>query len=356
MISSTNSAITEVLTPLWQGVLKRAQINLDDDFFDLGGNASLAVRLVREIEKAGGRHLRGTTICQAPTIRTMAAFLAEQQTASSWPLVLLKPGAERPPVFIAHGIGGSIIDFVPLARRIQGWQPIYGMQVRGIDGDEEPLERVEDMAQYYLEGIKRLQPDGPYFLIGYSLGGQVVLEMAQRLCANGETVSLLAMVDSYPHSADLTLRQRFASFLKRVKSPLQNLRKLAVCDSTSRLIHSVSSKAQASTRSRLTPDMRRSIESANLAWERYHPRFYKGRVDFISAEKVTVFRADPAAVWGELASQFECETVPGDHVGMITNHVDSLSAALSRRLQEAWHREHEVSGVKDQPSLMRRRA
>jgi thioesterase domain-containing protein len=356
MIGRTHSAIIEVLTPLWRRVLRRPQIGVDDDFFDQGGNASLAAELLAEVGPVGGRHLRPTAICKAPTIRTMAALLEEPLTASVWPLVLLKPGAERPPVFIAHGIGGSIIDFVPLARRIQVRRPIYGMQVRGIDGDEEPLERVEDMAQYYLEAIKRLQPDGPYFLIGYSLGGQVVLEMAQRLCAKGDTVSLLAIIDSYPHSANLPPRQRLASFLRRAGGRLQDLRKLPMRESISRLVHRVSRKAQTSNGRRLTPHIRRSIASANLAWTRYQPRFYRGRIDFIRAKTVTYFSPEPAAVWGELASEFECETVPGDHVGMITNHVDSLAAALSRRLQEALRREHELSGMNDRWSQMQRRA
>lgn len=348
MIAQSNGVMMEALTPLWQRVLNRPQIRQDDDFFDQGGDAFLAAELLAQIEQVVGRHLPPTTICQAPTIRALSTLLEKPPAPSPWPLVLLKPGSEGPPIFIAHGVGGSIIDFVPLARRIQGKQPIFGLQVLGIDGGEEPLERVEEIAQYYLEAVKRMQPTGPYFLIGYSLGGQIMLEMAQRMIANDDSVSLLAMLDSYPCAANLPPRQRIATYLKWERDRFRTLIQLSARELVSKLVHSVGSKALSKNRRSLKPHIRRSIESANRAWSSYKPQFYSGRIDFIRANSAALHSADAEAIWGRLASEFVCETVPGDHVGMITDHLDSLAAELSRRVQAALARHREIS-VMDEP-------
>jgi thioesterase domain-containing protein len=356
MIRLSNSAIVEVLAPIWQRVLQRPSIDVDDDFFDLGGNSALAAKLIREIAEAIGRELRPTMICQAPSIRGLAAVLERPPAPALSSLTLLKPGAEQPPIFITHGIGGSVIDFVPLARRIQVKQPIYGMQAKGTDGGEEPFQRVEDMAQYHLDEIRPLRRSGPYFLIGYSLGGQVVLEMARRLSANGNKVSLLAMLDSYPHPHHLSRGQQLRLFARRAGVRASALRKLPAREVISRFIQRDEGRAQSPTAEFFFPNFRRSLESANLAWARYQPGFYEGKIEFIRAETVTYFPANPAAVWSGLASQFECETVPGDHVGMVTTHVDSLAAALSRHLKEALLREHVLFGMDDPLSQMPRGA
>jgi thioesterase domain-containing protein len=89
-----------------------------------------------------------------------------------------------------------VLGLFQLVEKLESAHPIYGMQAGGIDGVDEPLRSVEAMAQFHLEAIKQLQPHGPYFLIGYSLGGLVVLEIAQRLSAGGEKIALLALVES----------------------------------------------------------------------------------------------------------------------------------------------------------------
>ena len=124
------------------------------------------------------------------------------------PLLQLKDGVEAPPIFLAHGLGGTAMDFFQLVKHIQTQRPIYGMQAKGTDGVDEPFDRIEDLAQFHLDAIKKLQPHGPYFLIGYSLGGLVTFEMAQRLTKSGEKVALLAMLESYPHPRFLSLSER----------------------------------------------------------------------------------------------------------------------------------------------------
>src|SRR5207249_681366 len=157
------------------------------------------------------------TIYHAPTIVALADLLEQPTTPRLPPLILLKPGTQAPPIFITHGLGGSVMDFYQVVKQMPLPHPIHGMQGKGIDGVEESFERIEDMAQFYFDAIRDVQPHGPYLLIGYSLGGLVTLEMAQRLAQSREEVALLAMLDSYPNMRYLRLGQQIPLLARLVR-------------------------------------------------------------------------------------------------------------------------------------------
>jgi acetoacetyl-CoA synthetase len=321
----TTTSMIDVLTPIWQRVLQLSSIHVDDDFFDLGGDSLLALQLFNEIAQVCDRELPPVTIYQARTITALAALLEQPATPRFPALVLLKDGTKKPPIFLAHGLGGSVIDFFQPVKHIESDHPIYGMQAKGIDGLDEPLESIEDMAEFHLKAVRESQPHGPYALIGYSLGGLVALEMAQRLSADGEKVALLGMLDAYPHMRHLSLGQRLRLAARQASRGLHILRNL-----------SGSAPYQPPAGVSLTPAMQRVRASAYLALSRYRPRFYHGEVKFVRAEIPSGFPADAAAVWAPLARNIEVATVPGDHLGMIATHYENLAAVLSRFLTEAF--------------------
>jgi thioesterase domain-containing protein/acyl carrier protein len=305
-------------------VLQLPSIDVNADFFDLGGDSSLAIQLFSEIAQTCGRELPPVTIYQARTIAALAALL-EQPAAPRFPaLVLLKAGAKKQPVFLAHGLGGSVMDFFQIVRHIESDHPIYGLQSRGIDGLDEPLQRIEDMAGFYLDAIRKLQHIGPYALIGYSLGGLVALEMAQRLRSSHEEISLLAMVDAYPHLRYLSSGQRARLFAHRIKRGLHSAADFKA-----------SAAYKAPGGAALTPAMQSVRDAAYLALTRYQPRSYRGKVNFVRAAIASSFPRDAAAVWDPLIEEFEIETVPGDHLSMIATHYEDLASVLSRYLAAA---------------------
>ena len=347
MTTQPTTALIGALTAIWESVLQHSPVGPDDNFFDLGGDSLSAASLFLEIEKLCGRQLPSVMIYNAPTVATLAAELEKSGTSRFPPLFLLRAGSAAPPVYVAHGLGGSVIDFYRLVTHIQSDRPIYGMQARGIDGIDDPFESIEDMAQYHLDAIKRIQPHGPYILVGYSLGGLVSLEIAHGLVAAGEEVGLLTMLDAYPFRKYLSPSQRLRlsvrQALKRVSiavgmsAPKQNQsapspEELRAQMSAGRRGSSVSKSSAAAS---MTPAMQRAAEVAKEALKRYRPRFYPGKINFVRAETVTDFPADPVAVWAGLAKEFESETVPGDHLGMIANHPETLAAAISRHLKDA---------------------
>ena len=321
-VSSRGSTTIDTLIPIWLRVLQISSVGVDDNFFELGGDSSLALELFNEIARSFGRELSPVIIYHAPTVSALAALLEQPEVPRVPSLVQMKAGSYGLPIFITHGLGGSVMDFYQVVKRIQTEHPIYGLQARGIDGAEEPRDRIEDMARDCLDAMKKLQPRGPYALIGFSLGGLVTLEMAQQLVATGDSVTLLAMLDSYPHV-------RYLSFGQRARlSARQTLRKL------SNQLRSVSAGSRGPD-VRPSPALQRFRDGAYLALERYQPRIYPGKINFVRAAIPTDFPADPVAVWGHLAREFEVETVPGDHLGIVTTHFESLAAAISRCVTKA---------------------
>jgi acetoacetyl-CoA synthetase len=334
--------MVEMLSPIWQRVLQLPSVEVDDNFFDLGGDSSLALQLFNEIAHACGRELPPVTIYVAPTIAALAAALEQTADLLFPPLVLLKDGSAQPPLFVTHGLGGSVIDFFQVVKHIQTSHTIQGMQAKGIDGAEEPFDRIEDMAQFYLKAIREVQPHGPYLLAGYSLGGLVTLEMAQRLTAVGERVALLAMLDSYPDIRYLSLAQRGRLVTRLARRRATTAMKLPAGDALSLIIRPSRRRSGAPRVSykppvdvSLSPAVQRARECAYLALTRYKPRFYPGEIKFVRAEIPTDFPSDPTAVWAHLADKFEVETVPGDHLGIMSTHYEKLASALSRYVEEA---------------------
>ena len=342
MKTMPTSTMVEMLSPLWQRVLQLPSVDVNDNFFDLGGDSSLALQLFNEIAHSCGRELPPVTIYVAPTIAALAALLEQPTDLRFPPLVLLKDGSAKPPLFMTHGLGGSVIDFFQVVKHIWTPNPIQGMQAKGIDSTEEPFDRIEDMAQFYLDAIRQVQPRGPYLLAGYSLGGLVTFEMAQRLTADGEKVALLAMLDSYPDIRYLSLTQRAQLVARLTTRRATTAMKLPVGEAVSLIIRPSRRRAVAPKVSyqppvnvSLSPAMQRARECAYLALTRYKPKFYPGKIRFVRAETPTDFPADPTPVWTHLASEFKVETVPGDHLGIMSTHYEKLAAAISRYVEEA---------------------
>jgi phthiocerol/phenolphthiocerol synthesis type-I polyketide synthase E len=189
--------IVRKLTVIWQELLGLAPINPEQNYFDLGGDSLLAVKLFGQIEKTFNVELPLATLFDAPTIAEMARLLASRQPVSGWSsLVPIQPGGSRPKLFCLHGAGGNVLIYRELAEYLGPDQPVFGLQSRGLDGNSPPHTRIEDMAQTYVQEIRRIQPFGPYYLGGYCLGGTIAYEMAQQLQSSGQKVALLALFDT----------------------------------------------------------------------------------------------------------------------------------------------------------------
>jgi len=321
-----SAATIEVLSALWQRVLRRPRIEQEENFFDAGGDPWLAIELFREIGKTTGRDLLPMLIYQAPTLRALSALLENETAPRLAPVVLMRAGTQEPPVFLLHGMGGNLMELSELVRRMKTERAIYGMQSRGTDGMEEPCCTVKQFAEFHLETMRRVQPNGPYLLIGYSFGGLVAFEMAQRMADRDREVGLLVLIDSYPHRRYVPLDQRAGIGIRKTRAR----GKRAVGAVLGR-------RPQAGAPglgTAFTPAMRRVQECAQRALDAYRPAFYEGDVRFVRAGDSLHFPHDPSRVWTKLAEGFTVETVPGDHNEVLSTYADRLAATVSGYLAD----------------------
>jgi amino acid adenylation domain-containing protein len=181
------------LARIWEDVLGLSGIGMRQDFFALGGHSLVAVRVLARIRDEMGYDLPLSVFFRAPTVEALAGVIRYRSGFLDSPLVPIQARGERPPLFCVHPAGGGVICYLPLAQRLGGGQPVYGLEARP---RQERLTTLEELGEHYLAAVREVQRRGPYCLLGWSFGGLVAFEMARQLRGSGEEVALLALVDT----------------------------------------------------------------------------------------------------------------------------------------------------------------
>jgi amino acid adenylation domain-containing protein len=193
--------IEVALADIWADTLKLPRVGIQDNFFDLGGHSLLAVQLLERIEQMlGSKPHLNTLWYGAGNIEQQARLLTDTSADKTSPVLVMRPGGESPALFCLHTIGGgNLFHYDPMVSHLSADRPVYGLQARGVDGKSAPDTSVEAMAQYCIDSMRRIQPDGPYLLCGFSSAGLVAYEMARCLAESGIEVQLF-LVDSFTSS------------------------------------------------------------------------------------------------------------------------------------------------------------
>jgi thioesterase domain-containing protein/aryl carrier-like protein len=189
------------LAAIWAELLGVERVGRHDSFFALGGHSLLAMRLINRVRTALGVDLAIRTLFEVPTLAGLAHHFVKRdgiQENSFSVLLPLKPTGSRPALFCIHPVLGMSWSYMGLSSYLPPDQPLYGLQARGFDGTSPLASTFDEMVSDYLEQMRRVQPKGPYYLLGWSFGGMVAHSMAVRLEHQGEKVALLALLDSFP--------------------------------------------------------------------------------------------------------------------------------------------------------------
>ncbi|MCP4592346.1 MAG: non-ribosomal peptide synthetase, partial [bacterium] len=335
-------ATEEALVEIWSQLLGVERVGARDDFTALGGHSLLAVRLMAQIEQRFEVKLPLATLLRESTVEQLARVIGGPSTPEEFsPLVPFQPSGSRRPFFCVHPGGGHVLCYFELARRLGDDQPFYGFQALGSDGGDAFDPDVPAMATRYCAAMRTVQPQGPYCLGGWSIGGVVAFEMAQQLRADGEDVALLALIDSAPPAplppaavADATAG--LAAFARDLGLPDPDL---AGEDGPQQPLdeHLRAILAQARQAGFLPSeiDLRRLRHLYRLfrnnlrAMAAYEPRPYDGRIVLFRArERPVEAAADPG--WGVLArGGLRLYAIPGDHFTMVR---EPQVAVLARQL------------------------
>ena len=204
------------LTRIWEETLRTQPIGVRDNFFELGGHSLTVVRMFAAIERRLNKRFPLMTLFHHPTIEQLAEIIRSQEQSVSWSaLVCMQAGGTKPRFFCVHPGGGGVFRYVDLVRRLGPDYPFYALQAAGLEEGQQPETRIEDMAARYIEAMRTVQPDGPYFIGGWSMGGIIALEMSRQLQVLGDEVALLVLMDSA-----LPLAQTRRRFSKKKRRPV----------------------------------------------------------------------------------------------------------------------------------------
>ena len=350
-IVAPRSELEQRLSGIWKEILKIGDLGVTDRFSDLGGTSLQGLRLIVHIERVFGKRLHPGQLSGESTIEKLARLIGEE--VNGYPgLTTLRPNGTERPLFCFPGIGGDVSCFQKLADSLGGARGVQGVFFPDFGREENNPRTMEELAAYCWKEMQRAQPDGPYFLAGYSFGGSVAYEVAQQIAAEGKGVAMLALLD-----ADLNaqpLRNDITRFLLKARGiaswPLR--KKLSYITGSMRkclrsLVSARDSKATVSADSEEFVIAERIVRYQCVAlglYCAYKQRPFDGRILIFRVEKQTTLEAlavrNSLSYWRSLAKGgIEAYTVSGDHDTMFVEpHVDDFAKIMCRCLAEAQRR------------------
>ncbi len=337
-----------VLVEVWEELLDVRPIGIEDNFFELGGHSMLAVRMVSAVQERLDKNLPLAALFKSPTIEQLAEILMNPNASGKAnSLVRLGTASESdltttsPALFCIHPAGGTVFCYLPLAQALGEQRPVYGLQAVGIDGQQPPHQTLAEMAAHYARAIREAQPQGPYHITGWSIGGVIAFEVARQLKEQGETLGVLALLDSglLPGSESMQgedfLPLITALFPAEEAMTLDDLRQQSVED---QLKYFVQRAAQAGIVpagfDQLSAHIFQVFQANVKAVHEYLPQAYPDSFVLFRPQdqaKTGELFDDPVLGWREYATAIEVLPVPGDHAHMLQEPAVSQIAGRSKK-------------------------
>jgi thioesterase domain-containing protein/acyl carrier protein len=354
----------KLLADIWKDVLNIDQVGVEDNFFEIGGNSLLSIRIFSRISEQFEVKLPLSVLFTEFTLERLAAKIEqEKEGGAEWSLMVpIQPVGDKTPFFCVHGLTGDILWFRQLGQLMAPDQPFYGIQAQGLDGQTPAIDNINEMADTYLNEIRKIQPNGPYILGGASLGGTVALEMAQHLRTQGEEVVLLVMFDHSPDNVDenyAVTKSIPAKGIHLATNSIQwakSMRELGGGPVVQRVfrkarigLNKLNEGLQQDTQSVDAADLldygsdlpdfrKRMIETHWHAINNYKASAYQKPVLLLQAESQPLLSTrKPEDTWMHLATgQLIIINIPGSHEGMFHEpHVNILAQELRSQLDHA---------------------
>lgn len=347
------SPLETLLERLWCQVLGLEHCGIDEDFFELGGHSLSAVKLLSLVHQETGRQLPLTVLFRHGTIRRLAQLLDDERKGENAfsSLVPIRPGTGKLPLYLVHGGGLHVLFYQSLVQHLAPDQPIYALQALGLDGRSEPLDSIEAMAAHYISEIRRVQPQGPYLLAGYSLGGIVAWEMAHQLLQDGQQVPFLAMFDAVAKEQTSTDSGGWRKKLHKTGFNLALLLKnpRAAVEYKAQMLRNRLENLTGKFRVAYLNTKTRQVEEGYLPFgkavyekslEAYHKYVLKPldiAVDLFKAREQMFFVADPQTYgWRKFARRgVRVHVIDGNHLTLFSReHARQIARIVQTRLDE----------------------
>ncbi|MCX6081395.1 MAG: non-ribosomal peptide synthetase [Chloroflexi bacterium] len=343
-------AVETKLVEIWQKVFAIQKIGTQDDYFELGGDSLLASVLFLEIERVFGQSFPLSILLKHPTISSLAGLLRKESSASDLEdLVALRAAGSKPPLFLAPGSGGDTITFLELANALNMDQPVYGLEDFHIGTPESIYANgIGAAAVEFIRAIKKVQPEGPYYLGGHSFGGVQAFEIACQLEQAGEEVGLLMVFDA----AVPKKITRHKKLDKRLKTYFANLKQKSFKEKILYILERIKWRFKLLSKSKWVQKIYKlKIIQDRLWFDRhrypfmarteYQPGKFNGDlVVYRSTEKPLYKTWDITEAWPEFVTgRVTYYDVPGNHLTMLRQpYVAQLAALVTEHLGQAFER------------------
>ncbi len=355
---------------IWRELLGARSINIRDDFFALGGNSLLAMRMLYQIEQSFGKTLLPATLFRHATVEHLADEILKHNDGEASPdVVKVQEQGAKTPIFFLHGdISGGGFYCRKLSRDLGPDQPFYALPPVELSNPLEDRPSVEEMAAAHLKTIRTVRPHGPYVIGGFCLGGIIGYEVARQLAAQGETVERLLVIDVEPKNRRLEMLRRMTERLGRVRgldanrqlycfcrwhywlARLDRFRRLTAKARAAALWGRLRGRAQTPVP---TASSTRVVEESETSW--FDPRLdvplvflwamggyeakpYPGRMTLLLSSDLLGGTKDggkPTRAWRRLVPLLETKALAGRHLECITEHVAGLAQTIRLCLEQA---------------------
>jgi amino acid adenylation domain-containing protein len=352
---------TEIqLAAIWSDVLKIKQIGIDEDFFEIGGHSMVAVTLMVKIEKQMGVRLPLAILFDNSTIKDMAQLIDQKAENVSWgSLVPIRSKGSKKPLYLVHGAGLNLLLYTTIVAHLDPDQPVFGLQAKGLDGKDEPLYTIEEIAAYYNSEILKVDNSGSYSLAGFSMGGQLAYEMARQLVETGHKVSFLGVFDTVSENVSdrhLPVLERYSKRIDRIyqqikwttttylKMPGNKKYEFAALkwDSLKKRItknddRDMQTEGVSLGKQNELPKFLHKVHRANyLALDKYILPPYPGKLTLFRATDQKFYIKDPINYgWDEYVNEMDIIDIPGEHSRIFAPPNDVIFAnALQKCLNE----------------------
>jgi oxalate---CoA ligase len=329
------TVLERLIAEIWERHLKRTDIGLDDDFFEIGGDSLQATEMLLEIEDLTRHRIATSNLRAQLTVRQLCETLVNAAVAKKEVITRAKFG-KGAPLFFCHG------DF-------NGWG-FYGLRLAGLMKTDAPVyllhplvdgfDTIEEMAQRYITLIETVAPSGPIRLGGFCNGGLAAFEVASRLERAGRAIDKIVLIETHSNNARPVMRAivPLARFIGGcVPGELgRRIRRGAppIWARTGRLIRADVGLFKKGLRAMKDGSLWGGSQSAmyTSAMSKYLPPRIQGDLTCLLSEESLARPELDAKPWKRLARTVRAEVIPGDHTTCITRHVGDLAKRLDRIL------------------------
>lgn len=190
------NAAERILVEIWTDLLKVPNIGVDDNFFDLGGHSLLAIQLLHRVQRSVGHRLSLTAIFHAPTVAKLAGLISSASAPASSPMVVLQESGPGYPLYCFDPTGRHLSAYQAIADHLRGKRPVYGLDLGYVFHQDWNDASIHRIAEDYANAIRQAQGTGPYYLLGWSLGGVMAVAVAREMEKLNQQVAFLGIIDT----------------------------------------------------------------------------------------------------------------------------------------------------------------